>query len=67
MTPRSDLLVPFVGLDALQATGVTPPNIVGIFPNAGTTITGVVIGLGASPTHELVKTLQETKQQRRSP
>jgi hypothetical protein len=56
-----------LGLDALQATlGTTPPVDVGIFHNTGTAITGVVIGLGANPTHELIKTLQETKQSRRT-
>jgi hypothetical protein len=56
-----------LGLDALKATlGTTPPYVVGWFPNAGTAVTGLVIGLGANPTHELIKTLQETKQNRRS-
>jgi hypothetical protein len=50
-----------LGLDALQATlGTTP------FLNVGTAITGIVMGLGANPTHELIKTLQETKQRRRT-
>jgi hypothetical protein len=50
-----------LGLDALQATlGTTP------FLNVGTAVTGIVMGLGASPTHELIKTLQETKQRRRT-
>jgi hypothetical protein len=56
-----------LGLDAFKATlGTTPPYVVGIFYNAGTAITGIVIGLGANPTHELIKTLQETKQRNRS-
>jgi hypothetical protein len=50
-----------LGLDALQATlGTTP------FLNVGTAITGIVMGLGSNPTHELIKTLQETKQRRRT-
>jgi hypothetical protein len=50
-----------LGLDALQATlGTTP------FRNVGTAITGIAIGLGSNPTHELIKTLQETKQRRRT-
>jgi len=57
-----------LGLDAVQATQGTPlPSyIIGIFPNAGTAVTGVVVGLGASPTHELIKMLQEAKQTSRS-
>jgi hypothetical protein len=56
-----------LGLDAVQATLGTPvPYVIGCFPNAGTAITGVVIGLGASPTHEIIKTLQETKQNQKS-
>jgi hypothetical protein len=50
-----------LGLDALQATLGTKP-----FQNVGTTITGIAMGLGANPTHELIKTLQETKQRRRT-
>jgi len=50
-----------LGLDALQATLGTKP-----FGNVGTTITGFAMGLGANPTHELIKTLQETKQRRRT-
>jgi hypothetical protein len=50
-----------LGLDALQATLGTKP-----FGNVGTTITGFAMGLGANPTHELIKTLQETKQSRRT-
>ena len=50
-----------LSLDVLQATlGTTP------FRNVGTAITGIVIGIGANPTHELIKTLQETKQRRRT-
>jgi hypothetical protein len=56
-----------LGLDAFKATlGTSPPFVIGIFENAGTAITGIMIGLGASPTHELIKTLQETKQRNRS-
>lgn len=50
-----------LGLDALQATLGTKP-----FGNIGTTITGFAMGLGANPAHELIKTLQETKQRRRT-
>lgn len=50
-----------LGLDALQATLGTVP-----FLNVGTAITGIAMGLGANPTHELIKTLQETKQRRRT-
>jgi hypothetical protein len=50
-----------LSLDALQATLGTKP-----FGNVGTTITGIAMGLGANPTHELIKTLQETKQRRRT-
>ena len=36
------------------------------FPNLGAAVTGLVMGLGATPTHELIKTLQETKKNRKA-
>jgi|SRR4028118_214815 hypothetical protein len=35
-------------------------------PNLGATVTGLAMGLGASPTHELIRTLQETKKNRKA-
>ncbi len=55
-----------LGLDALQATLGTTPSVAVVLPNLGTAMTGIVIGLGASPTHEIIRTLQETKQNRAS-
>ena|SRR5215212_943798 len=67
-----------LGLDVIQATvgdpftggswplqpvfdalGIKP---ITVFPNLGTAVTGIAMGLGANPTHELVKALQERKQ-----
>jgi hypothetical protein len=50
-----------LGLDAVQATLGTIP-----FRGLGSAMTGIVMGLGSNPTHELIKTLQETKQRRRT-
>lgn len=37
-----------------------------LFPNIGIAATGLVIGLGANPTHELIKLLKETKKRRKA-
>jgi hypothetical protein len=51
-------------LDAIQATLGTI-DFPGVAPNLGVAATGLVIGLGAAPTHEVIKTLQETKESRK--
>jgi hypothetical protein len=68
------LLAGVLGLDLIGATlGEDPfgtenkqPWWDKILPNLGAAVTGLVMGLGASPTHELIKTLQETKKARKA-
>jgi hypothetical protein len=63
-----------LGLDLIGATlgenpwggSGDPPWWDNAFPNLGAAVTGLVMGLGASPTHELIKTLQETKKNRKA-
>lgn len=62
-----------LGLDAIQAAlgqKVLTGTQLGVYinealPNLGTAVTGIVIGLGASPTHEVIKILQKTKERRK--
>jgi uncharacterized protein YacL len=61
-----------LGLDMIQATigdpfpGKRVNLLTELVPNLGTAITGIVVGLGANPTHELIKTLQTTKERRKA-
>lgn len=63
-----------LGLDLIGATlgenpwgtGADQPWLDRTLPNLGAAVTGLVMGLGASPTHELIKTLQETKKNRKA-
>jgi len=60
-----------LGLDAIQATlGQKPFGSVAWvqnwLPNIGIAATGLVIGLGASPAHEIIKVLKETKERRKA-
>ena len=68
------LVAGILGLDLIGAAlGENPWGIGGnqpwwdnAFPNLGAAVTGLVMGLGATPTHELIKTLQETKKNRKA-
>jgi hypothetical protein len=68
------LVAGIMGLDLIGATlgpdpwgtGADQPWLDLTFPNLGAAVTGLVMGLGASPTHELIKTLQETKKNRKA-
>ena len=57
-----------IGLNLFSATLAPPPgatDIVGLLAGkAGIVLTGIVIGLGSSPTHEVVKSLQAYKEAR---
>jgi hypothetical protein len=63
-----------LGLDLIGATlgenpwgtGADQPWLDHALPNLGAAVTGLVMGLGATPTHELIKTLQETKKNRKA-
>lgn len=63
-----------VGLDIFQAVLGTPgvsessllAGIWRLFPHLGVALTGVVMGLGSSPTHEVIRALQEVKQSRKA-
>lgn len=41
-------------------------SVYNVLPNLGIAATGLVMGLGASPTHELIKALKETKERRKA-
>jgi len=68
------LVAGVLGLDLIGATLGEDPFGTGpdqpwwdeALPNLGAAATGLVMGLGASPTHELIKTLQETKKARKA-
>ena len=47
-------------------TAANQPGLESALPNLGATVTGLAVGLGASPTHELIRTLQETKKNRKA-
>ena len=59
----------FLGLDVFKAAmdsgqSVTTAN--GFFPYWGVAITGIVMGLGSNPTHEVIRAIQEVKKSRKS-
>jgi hypothetical protein len=68
------LVAGILGLDLMGATlgenpwgiGDNQPWWDNAFPNLGAAVTGLVMGLGATPTHELIKMLQETKKNRKA-
>ena len=57
-----------LGLDAIQAVfeGVPSGWLAGksysLLPGIGAAVTGLAIGAGATPTHELIKALKEVKE-----
>ncbi len=66
------LVAGFLGLDALRAAlGEIPSEgLAGkaykLLPNIGTAATGLIMGLGATPTHEAIKALKEIKERRKA-
>lgn len=60
------LFASFVGLDIFMATlGTTISGSASILPYLGVALTGLVIGLGSNPTHEVIRVLQEYKKDRK--
>jgi len=55
-----------IGLDIFQAVLQTTDSVEPskILPHVGTAITGLLMGLGANPTHEVIRLLQEIKKSR---
>jgi hypothetical protein len=62
------LIAGFTGLDIFQAVFDTPASSrqSAILPHVGVAITGVLMGLGANPTHEAIRLLQEIKNKRKT-
>src|SRR5262249_28277230 len=62
----------FAGLDLFQAAGLplgpTDPAAIkaALFPYVGVMLTGLVVGLGANPTHEVVRLVSEAAKARRA-
>lgn len=58
----------FTGLDIFQAILETPASSQqsAILPHVGVAITGLLMGLGANPTHEAIRLLQEIKNKRKT-
>jgi hypothetical protein len=56
-----------IGLDAFQAALEIKPLVVpGYFPYWGVALTGVLMGLGSNPTHEVIRVIQEVKKSRKA-
>jgi hypothetical protein len=61
-----------LGLDAIQAVfgGVPSGRLAGkvyaVLPGIGAAVTGLAMGAGATPTHELIRTLQEAKERNKA-
>ena len=54
------------GLDVFQTAGdVQMTGINGLFTHMGIAITGLLMGLGSNPTHEVIRVLQEVKKSRK--
>lgn len=53
-----------MGLDLIQATLQIPPDKL-THPQLDVVLTGVVLGLGSSPTHEVIRAIQEYKKNRK--
>jgi hypothetical protein len=49
----------------MDTASVTAP-VTGFFPYWGVAITGLVMGLGSNPTHEVIRAIQEVKKSRKS-
>jgi len=63
------LIAGTLGLDIFQAVlaaGATTTQAGTLFPALGVAITGVVIGLGANPTHEVIRLVQEYKKSQKT-
>jgi len=66
------LMAGLLGLDVVQAVygGVPSGGLVEVvyegLPGIGAAATGLVMGFGATPTHEVIKTLQETKERNKA-
>ena len=55
-----------VGLDLFAAAGMPLGDKASMFPYVGVMLTGLVVGLGANPTHEVVRWVSETAKSRRA-
>ncbi len=61
-----------LGLDAVQAvfggvpSGGLVEGVYKVFPGIGAAATGLAMGFGATPAHELIKTLKETKERNKA-
>ena len=63
------LVAGFLGLDVFKAameTAQTSTSAGGLFPYWGVAITGIVMGLGSNPTHEVIRAIQEVKKSRKA-
>ena len=62
------IIAGFVGLDIFQAVLQAPasPQQRALLPHVGVAITGLLMGLGANPTHEAIRLLQEIKHRRKT-
>ncbi len=50
------------GLDLLAAAGAsTSGSPSALLPHLGVAITGLIMGLGSNPTHEIIRAIQEYK------
>lgn len=58
------LVVGFIGLNVFAATLEDPGQFSGVL---GIVLTGILVGLGASPTHEAIKALQNSKERNNLP
>ncbi len=62
------LITAVIGLDVFQATGfgaIDAGPISTLFPSVGVALTGILVGLGSNPTHDVIRSLQEIKQNRK--
>lgn len=55
-----------VGLDLFAAAGMPLGDRASMFPYVGVMLTGLVVGLGANPTHEVVRWVTESAKSRRA-
>ncbi|MFL5805228.1 MAG: hypothetical protein ACJ8CR_26240 [Roseiflexaceae bacterium] len=57
------IVVGFTGLDVFHATlGINFASAYPSLPGIGVALTGLLMGLGANPTHEVIRVLQEIKE-----
>jgi hypothetical protein len=60
------IIAGLIGLDIFQATLETIPTSNNfVLPHLGVALTGLIMGLGSSPTHDVIRVLQEYKKSRR--